>query len=702
VLLPGWNAAALQIEPTRALLFVNQQQVLELPLEPLADTRPGLCFRRNQTPLRIRQLVLSGDWPAQFTNAALQELLQKHAADEHRPPADSLAAEWVRGRRAAEVLRESRETPPEQRWQLLADCVLPGATDSALQTAGVYIESSLFDVTSPGVDSPLQAWIRLAVQSGNLPQLQERLQQIPETNHRATVERAAALTLCAVIARQPQASERLAELLRLLQNTPAADTIDSNAHRAPGNEPDIPWLLLAVVHEAHNRPELAELLLQLMDTAAFGQFDQHHSADNTVQSLQSLLAGLRTRLRHTTAAQAGTETPLANTTTAPPDSPVARLQTWQLIGGSMALNAVAEPASEEWLALADGSVLLAHRSPDAFCLFPKPLTGDFVFEFTARTPALSEHHLRAFPIVGFGGMCWLPNPDGSLLELPWRDPLPEAPPHPATDTNPTATPPATPTVVKRRCRLERRGLQLQLTLDDKTILQQTLTGREPPWLVLRCGPTPGAVIEQLRIEAAADHTALVPLPFNPQLTGWDRPPFGRSELFRPEQQTDADWRTDEARLTGTFRSESAGTWRPNLLQFMAPLPPRGRISWAFRYEPGRKLVHPTVGSVVLLLEPGIGISAGELPRILDTNTELSQSALHAARQRLQDSRCELSTDAWQQATLEIDGANLLLQLNGTPAAQLLLRNPQNRRFGFFHWSDQTAAEINSLQLEITP
>jgi hypothetical protein len=247
-------------------------------------------------------------------------------------------------------------------------------------------------------------------------------------------------------------------------------------------------------------------------------------------------------------------------------------------------------------------------------------------------------------------------------------------------------------------RLERQGDELTLQLNERTVLSQTLTGREPPWLVLRCGRMPGAIIERLVVEHNEDGATTISLPFTPTLPGWNAPAFQRDATFHPEKQTDADWRVNEARLVGAFRSDAAGSWRPSLLQHLLPLPTRSNITWSFYYEPGKSLVHPVVDASVMLLEPGDGIYIGQLPKLLRPDRVLSRDAVLADCQRLADSECNLAAGQWNQMQLEIDGTTLRLRLNDQPAVQAMLAEHPAKTFGLFHWSDQTAAQIQNLQL----
>ncbi|MFM7055383.1 MAG: DUF1583 domain-containing protein [Planctomycetota bacterium] len=703
---PGWNTASLRMEAHRGVLSVNAQEVLVLPLETLSDTRPGLCCRRSRPPVRVRRMLLSGDWPEQVSNAQLQELLTANSSGR-------FAEEWLQQRRAGEVLEQSRSAALDTRWQQLSAWVLPDAIPGQLRTAGT-IKSSAADIASgPHINSPLQDLIRVADLTGRRDELDERLQSLPAVNRQAGTHRAAALALLAVMTRQPTARQRLEELISLLSADAAGKsgvaetmTVPGTATVGPSQTPaDVSmWPLLAICEEAGPEPEHPGVLLRLLDTALPKGPAEVQASETPPQALRSLTASLRTRLQHAHAARTGMAVKFADQKAPelPLSSPASRLHAWQQTSSSAEGRRFVATGTSEWLPLADGRVLLAPRSVDASLFSPSPLAGDFVFELHVRVAADAATGARQLPLMGFAGVCWQPAGDGAVVELPWRESLSLATGEPA------APPAARPAVVSgetslRRWRLERRASELTLMLDDRLVRQQTLTDREPPWLMLRCGREPGAVIEELRLEEAGPGPVAarspVLLPFTAELVGWDRPSFSQGGLFRPERQVEADWRMNEARLTGAFRSESMGSWRPSHLCFLPPLPLRGKVSWSFRYEPGRALVHPTVGDRVLLLEAGAGVRVGELRQILREQVELSAATVMNACVRIAESQCDLSTEAWQQASLEITEDELQLQLNGEPAAALMLGTQADRRLGFFHWSDQTAAEIRSLQLE---
>jgi hypothetical protein len=428
------------------------------------------------------------------------------------------------------------------------------------------------------------------------------------------------------------------------------------------------WLLLAILDEGHSQEELAPVLSRIIKSGVFDrQVDQLYTGSAEV-TVRLLLDGLRARLEQPAGSRSGTSSSVTADTAPALESPAARMRDWRVLSNADNSFAVPGAVNCDWLVLQDGRVLLAPRSAEVFGILRRPITGEFTFRLTVRGAASESGGSDSLPLPDLGGLC---------LEAATKIPA---------------------NISSARYQLERRGMELKLTLNGTTLLQKTLTGRELPWLMLRCGRVPGAVIEEMQLETAAEQPDTVEIPFNTALSGWRQPMLPGGGSFRVERASDADWRSDEARLVGAFRSESAGCWRPGLLQFLVPLPERLKVSWSFRWEPGRWLVHPVVGDRVLFLEPGSGISVGRLSEVCGPRPDISATSVREACSRIAGSRCDLSGDLWQQASLEMDGNRLELRLNGEAAAAVQLPDSEDRRFGFFHWADQTGAEIRSMEL----
>ncbi|MFO1062238.1 MAG: DUF1583 domain-containing protein, partial [Pirellulales bacterium] len=60
-----WNKLSLQIEAGQMIFAMNGKDVYSRPLACRERTEPGICVRFDR-PARARNMVLSGNWPAEF------------------------------------------------------------------------------------------------------------------------------------------------------------------------------------------------------------------------------------------------------------------------------------------------------------------------------------------------------------------------------------------------------------------------------------------------------------------------------------------------------------------------------------------------------------------------------------------------------------------------------------------------------------
>ena len=73
-----WNGAAVEIRNGHVRVELNGQLVYERPLEPAWGSRFGLYHDRTKTSARVRNVVLSGDWP-QWSPELADKLLERKA-----------------------------------------------------------------------------------------------------------------------------------------------------------------------------------------------------------------------------------------------------------------------------------------------------------------------------------------------------------------------------------------------------------------------------------------------------------------------------------------------------------------------------------------------------------------------------------------------------------------------------------------------
>ncbi|MEK6262503.1 MAG: DUF1583 domain-containing protein [Planctomycetota bacterium] len=73
-----WNTAGIEIRNGRVRIELNGQLVYERPLEPAWGSRFGLYHDRTKTASRVRNVVLSGDWP-EWSPKLAENILERTA-----------------------------------------------------------------------------------------------------------------------------------------------------------------------------------------------------------------------------------------------------------------------------------------------------------------------------------------------------------------------------------------------------------------------------------------------------------------------------------------------------------------------------------------------------------------------------------------------------------------------------------------------
>ena len=70
-----WNAVRLKITDGKVLLSLNDQEIYERSLEDFSGTHFGIYHDRRATSARVRNVVLSGDWPEKLSKEQLGNLV---------------------------------------------------------------------------------------------------------------------------------------------------------------------------------------------------------------------------------------------------------------------------------------------------------------------------------------------------------------------------------------------------------------------------------------------------------------------------------------------------------------------------------------------------------------------------------------------------------------------------------------------------
>jgi hypothetical protein len=182
----------------------------------------------------------------------------------------------------------------------------------------------------------------------------------------------------------------------------------------------------------------------------------------------------------------------------------------------------------------------------------------------------------------------------------------------------------------------------------------------------------------------------------------------------PDGQSE-DWIAEDGVLRGR-RLENAATPTPSVLACVRPFQAGETVSYEFFCQPGEEMVHPALGRLAFLLEPG-GVRLhwlGNFP--LDESLGIkADNAVVEADCRRGPAELPLKAGAWNRAELSLDARRLRVSLNGVlvyeksvatggpPVAEEPTGGPSTeasagRSFGLFHYQDRTAARVRNVVL----
>ena len=151
-----------------------------------------------------------------------------------------------------------------------------------------------------------------------------------------------------------------------------------------------------------------------------------------------------------------------------------------------------------------------------------------------------------------------------------------------------------------------------------------------------------------------------------------------------------DWFITDGVIHGTRGEHDPSAQAQSRLYYIRPLQDGESISYEFQYDPGRYLVHPTMGRLTFLMEP----EGVRLHWLTDGDREWTglpeDNAVTEPLNRRGSKPLPLKSGDWNGVTILLKDDTLTLSLNDATIYQRPLE-PENRRtFGFYHDRNRSA------------
>ena len=564
---PGdWNKLKMSLVGRSVELELNGAKILERDLEPANDRVFSFYHDKDRTAVKVREVVLKGDWPEALSTADLS-LRRDPGKPADRRSRASLIGEAAFGADAGRVLRETASLAPDRRYETLLAWVLPddrhssvrlagyfAPTDPALPDPSIGIPAGSTRVHAGGIfDAPALALIKAAVTAIKLDELADRVGKIDVSTD---LDRRGQLALLALVGAEQgkvEASKKALQALKPLLESVSPDDPESER-----------WPELVAVYGVLGRPALREAAKALIDVIVLDQIQKEPKRIGETWKLHATqLASLLAR------------PDLAR----PAFAPDLGLADWSRVTHARNVSRGTGAPLPLWFVKDDALTHLPGHDRD-FVYLRTPLRGDF---------EVSGEVFGGRPVqLAYGGVAVGLAPDGKEVVI---STLGAAPRKVALD------PPIALGDGPYRVKLSVKAGSLAAFLDDRKLFETGLPNRPDPWLALYQPSAEMGSIRSLKLGGNPTVPDRLELSDQPDLLGW----LWDSENERVDGP-DPAWQKRGDVILGRFLKDSAGSKQESLLHYHRPMLEDGEVGYEFFHEPGKAAVHPALGRVAFLLE----------------------------------------------------------------------------------------------------
>ncbi len=242
-----------------------------------------------------------------------------------------------------------------------------------------------------------------------------------------------------------------------------------------------------------------------------------------------------------------------------------------------------------------------------------------------------------------------------------------------------------------RFRLTVENGRRTISFNERVVDTMQMSLPHDPWFGIRSWWRNAGQFRNVRVTSRGTTASSVPMITDGSLSGWlhyyEEDVLWRHEdwsyFFNPEDR--------QHEIRARVKSHLAGMWDESLLRYHRPLERGFSVEYEFWYEADKVHVHPALDRMVLLTEP----DATRLHWLTDARHD--PTAVRADNQTLiSDTPVPLEEGSWNQARLTLTETDAVLTVNGVDVGAAPLPDAEFFPFGLFHYGDQTAVRVRNI------
>ncbi len=709
----GWNSVAMSLNSGLFEIELNGKEVVSEKIEPTNSRRIGFFHDAARTDLRIRNVVLSGDWPKEFdaaTRAAIESPEPNEKLANSRFLTYALGEDRISDN-AFEISRQAVKLDTAERYKFLYRWVIPNESHDLLRTTGALtpthpapptIDANPIDVatlaarnevdqrfvqTGGNFVSPAILLVLAAAELNRLDELRQTVEAFnPASSGEMARNRAAMLGIIALLADDPgEAILRIRECHTLLvQHRPT--TMYSR------------WGDAALASLSVHHPLTREAAIELLEFIIKHQVQAGNPGVQEFVRFVRQLHGLAMYLGHGgTSEEFGTQ----------PKS-----KQWRAVPQPRARSRGEGYAVASYDTIAGEMALRGGHDYDA-AYFQSPLRGDY--EVSCR---LSHFDWREIQLMGAGianalkhthNEVKVSHPRSAVRDLPLEKPI-------------------TPRVQQwHDYKLVVKDGRFTSFVNGQKLYEAELTAEHDPWLaIVGWAGQSSRAVRDLVITGKPTIPKEINLLGSNDLIGW------MTDYYASEWgQQVFEWTLEADGVMQAPQQIDANPGRDrrkveNIIRYHRPMLEDGEISYEFYYDPevkvaappnqnlsylganapkrtlkGKTLVHPALDRMVCLLEPdGVKIhwlTDGRWERTGLTADNVGQAARLSNAEAGELPALPLKPREWNAIKFKTKADTLTIELNGETVFTHDIEPTNLRHFGLFHYANESNVKVRNIR-----
>jgi hypothetical protein len=659
-----WNSAALTLKSATLALSLNGTTIYTRKLEPQIERTFGFYHDKNRSAVRVRNVVMRGDWPAKLSRRQLDGLAALSRPDRSKSDRRLLGAIFADRHAvgsALEVHARAATMPPEQRYEFLSDWVLSSDDHATLRMAlGFSPADPPTPVASRGGElvAPALDLLACAKELDRLEELRDRVELLAAANEQ---QQRARFSLVAMIAMASGDWDIANQHLDQLAARVLSSSDTSFLQRAPET------LAIAVAAEFPETHDAArEIVWHILANQIRKQ--QPSGSEAWDQHIDALANQLQLP-------DSGDEEVAGQVV----ESNDQALANWHPVNRATARTRGQGMPRPAWR-VSKTQVRKRSGHDEDYLYHRVPLRGNY--EVECDLTSTSWRTMELMVAGNWVGPWWNKKAYvfGNFRE---QQPLQDL------------AVPLTPQPVEwARYRAVVRDGVCTTFFNGRKLHEEELPDEFEPWLGIRGTANSHGAVRNLRISGSPSIPDQINLAASADLAGW-------TSYFEGTIGPSGDWRLDsqsatDGDLIGVAKTVLPGSHQEDLIRYHRPMIEDGVIEYDFYYRAGDVHVHPALDRLAFMLQPD-GVRVHWVTDGPFDRTGLAPDNLFdEPENRRGDGALPLKPDDWNRLRLSLSGDVVVLGLNGKPIYRRKLEPTLQRTFGLFRYADRTATRVRNV------